>query len=171
MAANFEVACIPESRVGSWVLWETQGRPSVLDLGCGRAQYLIACPCPHRCGIDSFAPYIEDCQERLKDWNISFRVGDIRKYRELHDHQHDVVLLIDVIEHLSKEDGLALLRQCQEDFNKILLFTPLGFHDQEDVDHNHAQRHLSGWEPPDENFHGDNPEHKRGAIYAVWERE
>jgi len=60
----------------------------------------------------------------------------------------DAVILIDVIEHLTKKDGIALLKKMEKWANKkIIITTPNGFVSQPSVDDNKLQLHLSGWKP------------------------
>lgn len=86
-----------------------------------------------------------------KDWSESLQ--------NLADKSIDSVYLIDVIEHLNKEDGIRLLKMTERVVrNQIILFTPLGFVKQEvSEDGKDAwglggaeyQEHKSGWVPDD----------------------
>jgi len=102
------------------------------------------------------------------------------------EHDFDLILLMDIIEHLDKEDGIWLLTELQHRWPKanLCVFTPLGFHantGEGSTDPNHPQFHRSGWERRDfeqfelktmcwPDFHGLN----HGAILAwsssAWER-
>jgi hypothetical protein len=70
----------------------------------------------------------------------------------------DTIFLLDVIEHVEKEEGLQLLRETEKIARQqIVLFTPLGFMPQEQLDGEDAwnlnggawQEHKSGWLPED----------------------
>jgi hypothetical protein len=90
-------------------------------------------------------------------------------------------MLIDTIEHLSKEEGLALLRALKGAFRKILVMTPDGYVEQsEDVTgyENEFQVHECGWVESEleaegftvhraENFH---PHLQKDALFATWQR-
>ena len=92
------------------------------------------------------------------------------------------VTLMDVVEHLEKCEALQLLRETQKHVQQIVVFTPLGFMDQDDGEWN---SHRSGWMPGDfgkgwkvhifPDFHWCDfkgrvfPEPK-GAILAIWNR-
>jgi hypothetical protein len=53
---------------------------------------------------------------------------------------------LDVLEHLSKEDGYAMLHAMERIASKkVLIFTPNGFLPQESTDGD-MQAHLSGWD-------------------------
>jgi hypothetical protein len=105
----------------------------------------------------------------------------MRRYEEIAPtFFDDIALLIDTLEHISKQDGHDLLSKLQARFRKILVFTPLGFMEQ---DHdvwgmgNPHQIHVSGWSVEELVAHGfecvaDPGYHvgRGGAIFAVWER-
>ena len=56
-------------------------------------------------------------------------------------------MALDLIEHLTKEDGLKLIRDMETiAAKKIVIFTPSGFLSQPSHDGD-LQEHLSGWEP------------------------
>jgi|GEM_PF-5110984 SAM-dependent methyltransferase len=103
----------------------------------------------------------------------------------------DTIFLLDIIEHLNKEKGLHLIKETEKLCKKqIVLFTPLGFIEQEHETEKdawgfngaHLQKHLSGWLPEDlgdeweffvcEDFHvndnvGVNYEKPKGAFFAI----
>lgn len=62
----------------------------------------------------------------------------------------DAVTLIDVVEHLEKEESKKLLSETIAIVNKVVVFTPNGFMPQDDGEWN---THRSGWTPQD--FVGD----------------
>jgi hypothetical protein len=101
------------------------------------------------------------------------------------DRSIDTIFLLDVIEHIEKEEGRALLRNaCRVARVQVVLFTPLGFMPHEvhdtppewgDVQHGTTQRHLSGWMPEElppsmnvicENFHLSSYG-TFGAFYSI----
>jgi hypothetical protein len=78
------------------------------------------------------------------------------------DKSVDVITIIDVIEHLPKDEGMMLLLKTQEKCKKaIVIFTPLGFMPQCHPDGIDAwglkggeyQEHKSGWLPSDFSNH------------------
>jgi hypothetical protein len=72
-------------------------------------------------------------------------VSDIAN--EIPDRSFDCVVALDLIEHLTKEDGRRLLRAMERIARrKVVIFTPQGFLPQHAVGRNEFQRHLSGWE-------------------------
>ena len=72
--------------------------------------------------------------------------------------QFDIVLLLDVIEHMEKEEGLLVIEQAKNIGKQVVVFTPLGFMAQDcSKDRQDAwgyqgqdwQTHRSGWVPED----------------------
>ena len=62
------------------------------------------------------------------------------------NQEFDVVLLLDVIEHMTADSALALLDNAKKwARRKVIVSTPNGFVTQIAVDGNELQRHLSGW--------------------------
>jgi hypothetical protein len=64
----------------------------------------------------------------------------------------DVILAIDVIEHLPKEDGLNFLRQLEKlNVRQVILTTPVGFVEMHHKNlkplEDKLQKHRSGWLP------------------------
>ncbi len=117
---------------------------SVLDLGCGPSSPLQYCNLKYSVGVEFYEQYLaESIRKGIHDFYIS---ADIRKM-ELSQKSFDAVVLLDVLEHLSKEDGLALIAKMESwARKKIVIFTPNGFLSQEhDLDGNPMQKHISGW--------------------------
>lgn len=148
----------------------------VLDVGAGiRPQTLMkakihACIEPH----DEYAKWLKDNGYYVLE---STALDVLPKMHEL-----DTVIMLDVIEHMTKEEGLEVIRLCREKAKQIVIFTPLGFCKQayEDGDKDawgmngtKWQTHRSGWEPSefagwtihaDAGFHGE----RGGAFFAIW---
>ncbi len=94
-------------------------------------------------GVDSF-PY----QSPLLDWVYNSVI--VRSALDIVDDLggYDLVILGDVIEHFTKEDGMRLLRSLLASNRNVLISTPLDFFQQEIAD-NPAEQHLSCWGMPD----------------------
>jgi predicted SAM-dependent methyltransferase len=78
---------------------------------------------------------------------------DIRKLREIFvPKSFDLVIALDIIEHITKEEGIELMRQCEEIARKgVCIETPKGYVPQNMDIQGHGgdewQTHRSGWEP------------------------
>jgi len=56
------------------------------------------------------------------------------------------VIALDVLEHLSKEEGYELLKKMERwARKKVIIFTPNGYVYQDGYDNNPFQEHKSGW--------------------------
>jgi len=167
---------------------------SVLDIGCGiRPQTLLKDPPIHIC-CEPCLEYVTYLQKNVipgrknlvvlkLDWDAVVKTFPERSV--------DTVVITDVIEHLTKEDGKRLLALTETIArNQVVVFTPLGLLPQDhdsDLDarglHGGAwQAHKSGWSPDDfdetwiiyasDDFHrydvyGNAFEEPFGAFYAV----
>jgi len=60
----------------------------------------------------------------------------------------DTILLLDVLEHLTKEDGEKIIRCLEEIARKqVIILTTVGFIPQRSLHGNIFQEHKSGWVP------------------------
>jgi hypothetical protein len=97
-------------------------------------------------GIEGFAPYVTDMHRFLYD---QIHVGDMREVIKTLG-SYDVVFMGDVIEHVDKESGTALLRDALARANKALIVsTPAYDIEQHDVCGNPLEDHRSFWTPAD----------------------
>jgi len=133
---------------------------TVLDIGCGVGETLKDFPCPIKIGVDAHRPYLEHAKYGEQFVKLNFRA---ERLSELFlPKSLDSVTLIDVIEHLEKEVAWEVLRQVEEiAVKKVIIFTPRGFFQQQDVDHyglggESFQQHRSGWEVEDFQKRGYN---------------
>lgn len=94
--------------------------------------------------LDVHQPYLDKAIKR--DWaakHINFINADIRNFDT---SIYDIVLMFDVLEHLPKEDSLAVMqkiRACQ------IIFIPLEEHFRENIFDAKSQDHLSLWTEQD----------------------
>lgn len=127
----------------------------VLDVGPGWGKYGLLC-----------REYLPDLQAlwaievpegRLPTQDAIYdRVytGDIRLFRSWPRwHEIDVVLMVDVIEHLPLNDGHSVLKAIQAAGCSVLVSTPQLFTEQHD-DYNPHEEHLSLWTWEDFRPHG-----------------
>lgn len=164
--------------LATWIREGTIGAKCVVDLGAGffdKLRYVP--PMCRKIGIDIFPAYLGFAPP-----GVTARLGDIREWDLIVKHDDcDVAMCIDVIEHMSKADGIKLLRGLKDAFRRILVMTPDGFVEQnEDVTgyENSWQVHECGWTKDEleaegfvvevqENFH---PHIERNALFATWDR-
>lgn len=124
-----------------------------MDLGCGKGEiekYLWMKLskkryCIYSIGLDVYLPYLRVSKGVLDD----VIMADIR-FLPFRQNVADIILLLDVVEHLEKHEALKLLNLVEGVVKRhsiILLSTPYGFVPQDSIDNNPYQRYLSGWLP------------------------
>lgn len=168
----------------------------LLDVGCGIRPQTLAIGRFHVC-CEPFPEYASHLQAAIRsrsvrgDLVLQLSWADV--LRSFPDKSVDTVFLLDVIEHLEKEEGARLLRDTERIARRqIVLFTPLGFMPQHCAGSTdgwglggaEVQEHLSGWSPDDfdgaweivgcRDFHtidgaGKPLERPFGAFFAIRE--
>ena len=121
-----------------------RGCRTVLDLGCGvnsPAKFLRLC---HLVGMDGYRPDLEKARAGGTHDELIF--GDVREAATLiSNRKFDACIALDVIEHLTKEDGWRMLKSMELLATKrVVILTPNGFIPQFSHDGD-LQQHLSGW--------------------------
>lgn len=127
----------------------------------------------HLTGIDSFRPYHET-QRKLSIYD-ELKLCDARRMPYPTD-SFDICLASHIIEHLSREDGVPLLRELERVARKrVIVCTPDGFHreDGKTRDSNPASIHKSGYRKQFFTRHGYNmiyvPRSRSRVITAIRE--
>jgi hypothetical protein len=131
-------------------LYPTKKIKTVLDVGCGlslKSQYIDA---EIRVGVDIYRPYLKKIETEVPYVAINadaLTIGNLFIPRSF-----DLVLLLDIIEHLKKTDALRLLCMAEEIAQvAVIVETPKGYIPQDidiwDLDGHTYQTHRSGWEP------------------------
>lgn len=122
---------------------ELQGCDSVLDLGCGPDSPVKYAEVPRRVGVEAFEPYL--AASKNLGTHTEYIQEDLTKVA-FEARSFDAVLLIDVLEHLDKGPGAALLAKAEVwARRKVIVSTPNGFVPQPTIDRNPFQAHRSGW--------------------------
>lgn len=122
---------------------------TLLDVGCGSDSAVqVATPrLKFSIGIDGHAPSIE--QAGGNGTHHAYCPLDIREIgKNFASKSFDVVVCCDVIEHVTKDEGYALLRDMERIARKrVIVTTPHGFVSQDGIDYygNKLQDHVSGW--------------------------
>lgn len=121
------------------------GCKSILDLGCGYKSPLKRLSKNfYSVGVELFKPYLLKSKEaRIHD---DYILADITKLG-VRPKSFDTVLALDVLEHLTKGDGLNMIKNMEKIASKkAVIFTPNGFLHQPEYDGNVFQAHQSGWD-------------------------
>lgn len=122
---------------------------SVLNIGVGDGYSALARQLPfvnfgELTMIDVHQPYLDSA--KLKTWdagNVHFVYADARDFPV---ENYDVVMMFDVLEHLPKEESLAILRKIK---GLAIVFIPLETEYRANVYEVKSQEHLSIWTEQD----------------------
>ncbi len=98
-------------------------------------------------GIEANPDYVTDLQRQIYD---NIYIGDALKVLPTLDHIYDLIIMVDVLEHFTPEDGQKLFSECRRKSRSILISTPKVVTAQDDVFNNEYERHRSQWQM--ENF-------------------
>ncbi len=123
---------------------------TVLDVACGlslKSQYIDA---SIRVGVDIYRPYLEKIEATCPYVAIESDVRDIGKL--FLPKSFDLVLLLDIVEHVEKEDALRLIEAAESIARvAVIIETPKGYVPQNMDIWGHGgheyQTHRCGWEP------------------------
>jgi SAM-dependent methyltransferase len=132
----------------------------VLDVGAGYGKFGLLCreylgfwnsPDKQRSvvvdGIEAFPAYLGSLQRSIYD---NLHVGDARELLpQFPTDAYDLVLLIDVVEHFSRADGLQILSECRRVGKVFIVSTPRLYWSQENAWGNPYERHQSLWSGSD----------------------
>lgn len=103
-------------------------------------------------GIEIFEKYISPAHRFLYD---NIYIGDARTIIPALKKHYDLVILADVIEHLSSADGRALLSDILAITDNVIVSTPKNAKEQGAQYGNEHERHLSQWHERDFKQFGD----------------
>jgi len=123
---------------------ELAGCESALDLGCGPDSPIQHCKnIEHSVGVEAYISYLD--RSKNKKIHNEYINQDIRTVN-FEPNSFDAVIMIEVLEHLTKEDGIKMLERAEQwARKKVIITTPNGFINQKPLDGNSLQKHLSGW--------------------------
>lgn len=134
---------------------------SILDIGIGFGKFGFLCReylelwdgrekyNDWRCridGIEAFPDYVTDLQRMIYS---NIYIGDARTIVPNLESTYDLIMLIDVIEHFEKAEGLALLAACAKRCNQLIVSTPRVVSPQEAAFGNEFEIHRSHWTAAD----------------------
>jgi SAM-dependent methyltransferase len=121
---------------------------TLLDVGCGKggpAKFINRKGRYFTVGMDVFEPYLKQCQR--DGIHSAYIQGDVR-FLPFADKSFDVVICLEVLEHLEKSDGEKLLQEIERVASRqVILSTPVGVYKQDAYDGNLHQEHKYIWNP------------------------
>jgi len=116
---------------------------SVLDLGCGPFSKIHRSNIPFSVGVELFDPYIQE--SKRKAIHNQYIKADIRRI-EFKPRSFDAVVVIDVLEHLTKQEGVCLINKMETWAKKKVIITTPNEYLHQDIYHDNAlQEHRCGW--------------------------
>jgi hypothetical protein len=93
-------------------------------------------------GIEAFAAYVTPLQQKIYD---EIFIGEATTVLPQLKNRYDLVLLIDVLEHLDRDNGNRLLDQCRAIARNLLVSTPAKMEEQGALFENTYERHRQQW--------------------------
>lgn len=122
---------------------ELSGCDAVLDLCCGHHSPIQRCNIPFSVGVEVFEPYLQESKRR--GIHSQYIQADIRQI-EFKPKSFDAVVAIDLLEHLTKQEGVKLINKMEKwARKKVVIFTTNEYLWQNGYDYNPLQEHKSGW--------------------------
>lgn len=130
---------------------------SVLDIGVGFGKYGVLCReylelwdgredyhtfTRQIDGIEAFEDYLTPLHQYVYD---HVYIGEASSVIKTLKTSYDLVLLIDVLEHLSETQGRTLIRELLKRNKGIIISTPKDIGHQDDAFQNPHEHHVSQW--------------------------
>ena len=127
---------------------------TILDVGCGpKSPSTLICKKYgiSSTGIELHKPYLETAKKNKT--HDHFFQGTLQEFVKNNPNlKFDAVIMIDVVEHLTKDEGTKLIHLVESlSLKKTIINSPNGFVEQKALDNNPYQEHLSGWDLKDMN--------------------
>lgn len=131
-------------------VWHSLDRRAerILDVGCGKGEpmkFINRHKRFYTVGVDIFQPYIEECKK--EGTHNEYVLCDVQNL-PFQRKSFDIVLCMEVLEHLEREVGQKLLEAMEEIACKqVIISTPVGTYKQFSYDENPHQEHKIIWSP------------------------
>lgn len=128
--------------------WKLPNDITILDVACGlslRSKYI---PASLRVGVDIYPKYFKHIKSDVPYAVLKY---DVRKLDEIFaPNSFDLVIALDIVEHLEKDEAFQLIKQCEKIARKaVIIETPEGYVPQNIDILGHGghewQTHRSGW--------------------------
>jgi len=116
----------------------------VLEVGCeeGFGTHFFSKHSAHATGLNIDSELIEGCRGKYVRYNLEFVVGDIVRPEKLPRPEYDAVVRFEMLEHISLEQGAAMVARCALYLNSgwiLIMSTPCA---RPDRSVSHQQMHV-----------------------------
>ncbi|HPI90090.1 MAG TPA: glycosyltransferase [Spirochaetota bacterium] len=129
-----------------WHLIIPEGK-SVLNIGCGYHFPVDSKRIKFSVGIEIYEPSLY--KSKSQNVHTHYIIGDARAI-SFKPNSFDIVTSIEVLEHLTRDEGNILLKSMETWAKELVIITtPNGYLDQDEYDLNPYQIHKSGWNVKD----------------------
>jgi SAM-dependent methyltransferase len=118
---------------------------TLLDIGCGSDSPIkLFSKRFYAVGVDAYLPSIKKSMtKRIHDKYFNMTFSELDKFESC---SFDCVFALDVVEHITKDEGLRLLDNIERIAKKkVFVVTPNGFLPSGEFENNPWQVHKSGW--------------------------
>lgn len=126
---------------------------SILDVGCGRGEpmkFINRSKKFYMVSLDIFKPYL--IEAKRNGTHSDYILCDVRMM-PVREKTFDVVLCVEVLEHLRREDGVKLIKSMEKVARKqVILTTPVNKYVQHAYDDNPWQEHKYVWHQQEKGF-------------------
>ena len=113
----------------------------MLDIGCGSGTYAKMFPDARWTGVEVWEPYIEEF--KLNELYEEIILADARAVNLVRLGHFDVVMLGDVLEHMEKDEAVALLDKARSVADTVIVSIPIGHYPQDAYNGNPHEKHVT----------------------------
>lgn len=148
---------------------------TICDLGCCEASVTHRLPVGQKVYVDLVKRDIKGFEPH-KD---IFVQDDVLHYLQTTEKRFSAAIALDLIEHLTEENGRLLINLMQLRADRVIIFTPLGDYLLEETPTDNPDAHRSGWLPETFEelgmativFHNFHPSIKAGGLFAFYSKD
>lgn len=121
-----------------WVVSKLPKKDRMLDIGAGCGTYAKMFPAKHWTGVEVWEPYVE--KYGLKNLYNDLIVKDATEL-EFNEH-YDVAFAGDVLEHMSSEEAIKLIKKLKACADTVIISIPIGHYPQGPYEDNPYEIHI-----------------------------
>jgi glycosyltransferase involved in cell wall biosynthesis len=111
---------------------------TMLDVGCGSGTYAKMFPNHVIDGVEIWEPYVSKYD--LHSLYFKLYIEDARSW--VPEKHYDIAFVGDVLEHMTREEAIALLNKVKGCASTVIISIPLGHYPQDEYEGNPYERHV-----------------------------